>query len=445
MCQSTNDKTRQSLSKHEAMELADFAVEHQFNTVEISGGEPLILDYIFDILERLSGEIPLIRLITNGSLIKDVDIKKLKRYPNLLVTVSLHGVGEIHNTIVGKKNIFNKADDALREMTKSGIRTSINSVIQALNYQQIYEIFDYFSDIAYEWHGFTPVEPLYPLIPEEIVMPKSKSAWILEEVQRVKESSLKKKKSLALFSDLFAGYNEVINACIGDVEVGEITHSGFMCSVPRRLISVNWKADVYPCFHHNWAKYEVNMNFRHYDSFKGFVMSRAYKEMITKGTGIFGCKGCNTRCYIWDEDFKRKVNSPTFMEKLFPKIMDAERKKLLEEAPMLQSNFDATPMISQNWKRSVYIWGGGRGGIYAYRSLHARGISISGLVDNNPDKWGTKIEGYEIFAPSILKKCEEEKTRPYVIIGSQFTTEISLQLNKLGYSKIRDFQALTIP
>lgn len=78
-------------------------------------------------------------------------------------------------------------------------------------------------------------------------------------------------------------------------------------------------------------------------------------------------------------------------------------------------------------EKELVIFGSGRGGTLTGRMLGSMGYTIRGYVDNDPDKWGTELEGKPIDPPeSIL-----DHNIP-VVIASMWENEIREQLNSMG-------------
>lgn len=80
---------------------------------------------------------------------------------------------------------------------------------------------------------------------------------------------------------------------------------------------------------------------------------------------------------------------------------------------------------------SVIGWGTGRYYTQCYGELRDKlGVDITYLIDNNPERWGNKFEGKEVYPPEILKKENPDKT--LIIIFSMFYKEIKEQISKYG-------------
>ncbi len=65
--------------------------------------------------------------------------------------------------------------------------------------------------------------------------------------------------------------------------------------------------------------------------------------------------------------------------------------------------------------RKLYLFGSG---IFAEKFLEQFGsdYEIEGILDNNPQKWGTKLEGIGIFSPEILKSLPEDSYKVMICI-----------------------------
>ena len=66
------------------------------------------------------------------------------------------------------------------------------------------------------------------------------------------------------------------------------------------------------------------------------------------------------------------------------------------------------------------IFGAGQfGRRWAYQFLKEHGILIDAYCDNNPDLWGTKINGIKVIAPAEL---ESQAEKSFVFIMTQYGT-----------------------
>lgn len=100
-------------------------------------------------------------------------------------------------------------------------------------------------------------------------------------------------------------------------------------------------------------------------------------------------------------------------------------------------NFINEFLMQSIQERPIYIWGTGIGGKVTFNLLRNKSVKILGFIDNDSNKWGSLFCGYKVFPPGILKNYYN--TKPYVIIGSMYYEEISIQLKNLGLNEKEDY------
>jgi radical SAM protein with 4Fe4S-binding SPASM domain len=119
-------------------DLADFRVP----AILFSGGEPLLRQDIFE-LAQFAGELGLrTALSTNGTLITEVEAKKIKNAGFAEVGISLDGIGAKNDRFRGKKGAYEAALQGIRNSVALGLRVSLRLTITSSNYMQIPAVFD---------------------------------------------------------------------------------------------------------------------------------------------------------------------------------------------------------------------------------------------------------------------------------------------------------------
>ncbi|MGG2053143.1 glycosyltransferase [Lysinibacillus pakistanensis] len=88
-------------------------------------------------------------------------------------------------------------------------------------------------------------------------------------------------------------------------------------------------------------------------------------------------------------------------------------------------------------ERPIYVFGTGEKGKTALSLLEK--WNIQGYIDNDRNKWKTKLDDYHVYSPRIL---EELSVKPYVVIASYYYNEIREQIEALGYKNQKDFYRL---
>lgn len=135
------DRLSDELNHNEALALVDEFKNIGIFRLFIAGGEPLMREDIFDILERVSEHgIPAV-MNTNGYFIDEEMAEKLSQSNLSVVAVSLDGSRpETHDTFRGMHGSFKKAVRALRFLRESGVNASAGCVLSTNNYSEIPDI-----------------------------------------------------------------------------------------------------------------------------------------------------------------------------------------------------------------------------------------------------------------------------------------------------------------
>lgn len=107
-----------------------------YGRISLTGGEPFASKHLHELFQYLddNNRIVTIDILTNGTLITDKDIEKLKKYKKLhQIQISLDGgTAEIHDSVRGEGN-FNKAISSIRKLKAAGIEVALMYTLQNLN------------------------------------------------------------------------------------------------------------------------------------------------------------------------------------------------------------------------------------------------------------------------------------------------------------------------
>ncbi len=120
-----------------------FREEYDLNSIDIQGGEPTIYPHIFELLNYCNhiGLKP--TLITNLIALNNYKYcEKFKNYGVYDFLVSLQGIGEVYDQIVGIKNGFKRQIQALDNIQRLGIPIRVNTVLSNEAIPQLKEICD---------------------------------------------------------------------------------------------------------------------------------------------------------------------------------------------------------------------------------------------------------------------------------------------------------------
>lgn len=137
------------LTTEEALKFVDMCKDMNLGWVNLSGGEPLTRKDIFEIAYKLESYGIGVNIITNGWLIDDDMIEKLKKISSLRVAISLDGTKDLHD-FIRKDGAFEHATNALKKLQAAGISTACITTITKKNIDKLSEIYKVLLDCKVE-------------------------------------------------------------------------------------------------------------------------------------------------------------------------------------------------------------------------------------------------------------------------------------------------------
>ena len=132
-------KMKDELTAAETKKLIKNLAKAGIHEIRFTGGEPLLNKHIYEYI-KLCTDLGLSTSIgSNGTLIDDEVIKKLKEAGLKRSVISLDGTEKIHDVIRGEGN-FKKALNGIRLLKENGIDLRVNSVIMKNNIDDVIEL-----------------------------------------------------------------------------------------------------------------------------------------------------------------------------------------------------------------------------------------------------------------------------------------------------------------
>lgn len=127
----------------------------------ISGGEPFLHKDIFNIIEYATSKFFSIEILTNGTLLTQDYIKKLKKYMRNSdwIHFSLDGINNIYNKQRGA-NDYNKVLVNLKNLLKSKLNIRVHMTVTPINVNDIQNVYKLISDLGVKNFSITYVYPL---------------------------------------------------------------------------------------------------------------------------------------------------------------------------------------------------------------------------------------------------------------------------------------------
>jgi hopanoid biosynthesis associated radical SAM protein HpnH len=114
--------------------------------VSIAGGEPLVHPQIAQIVAGLIERRKFVYLCTNALLLER-SLPSLTPSPYLTISVHMDGLRDLHDAMVDRAGVFDKAVAAIREAKRRGFRVSTNTTIFADSKpEQVRDLFNFLVD-----------------------------------------------------------------------------------------------------------------------------------------------------------------------------------------------------------------------------------------------------------------------------------------------------------
>lgn len=129
--------------------------------IQLIGGEPMCFRGYKNIVEYLRiKEFRKITIFTNATLISEHDVKFLKEN-NVRIRFSLYGYNkQIHENITHVKGSFNATINAIKELSRNGVNTSVAVVIMRENEKYINRIKEFIeNELKIKYNGYDVIRP----------------------------------------------------------------------------------------------------------------------------------------------------------------------------------------------------------------------------------------------------------------------------------------------
>ncbi len=101
----------------------------------ILGGEPLLYDGLFDVMERHAD--CYFQVFTNGTLLTDEVARKMRRLGNVTPLISIEGLADVSDIRRGGTNVYGQAVDALRRCRRHRLIAGVATSVCASNFDDL--------------------------------------------------------------------------------------------------------------------------------------------------------------------------------------------------------------------------------------------------------------------------------------------------------------------
>ena len=299
---SKNEMTREQLSQiadqiEDALEKWNF-----YSSMSITGGEPFTrkddLFYLLDYIEKKCERVVHYDILTNGTLISEDDMIKLKVYNKLRrIQVSMEGpTSELHDSVRGVGD-FEKVTGAIRKLKSYGFVISVMTTLTKRNMNYIPDLIELLGKLKVDYFA------LERFMPEgqgegnkDWTLSKDDTKNIFEYM--TDQAFIVKIPHLLLYRTLYC-------MCSEDKTIGA------MCSAGVSALTILPDATILPCRRlpipignvlkdgivNTWFNSEVLWKLRDYSSYKGKCNGCEY---------FLECRGCRSMAYLATGDYMQE-------------------------------------------------------------------------------------------------------------------------------------------
>ena len=135
-------KTRQEVEEHprpmltleQWLKIAEEAKDAGMLYLLLTGGEPFLWPDFWELYERLISMGLLVSINTNGSLLDEAAVERLKAHPPTRVNITLYGASdETYQSLCQAKGMFRRVDRAISRLREAGIMVKLNCSLTPFN------------------------------------------------------------------------------------------------------------------------------------------------------------------------------------------------------------------------------------------------------------------------------------------------------------------------
>ncbi len=264
----------------------------------LSGGEPLLREDIYEIIRYGADRGLRMGMGSNGMLIDDEVVAKLKDAGMWTVAISLDSsFPQRHDEFRGVKGCWDRAVNAIKSLKRAGIETQVNCTVTQQNYDEVDDILALAESLGIDnFH-------LFFLVPTgrgtniEDITPQMYEDMITKTLAKTRKYKLNVKPSCApqfmrVAKDQGIDMSRWVRGCMAGLYYCRIYPSGEVTPCPYLPVTLgNIREES---FKDIWFNSEVFKDLRDFDQLKGKCGKCEHREV---------CGGCRARAYGVTTDY----------------------------------------------------------------------------------------------------------------------------------------------
>ena len=243
-------------------------------TVAITGGEPLMRKDIFDVMGYASSLGFPWGMVTNGFMVNEEIVEKMKEAGMKTIDVSIDGIGKVHDDFRSTENAYKHAINAVKLLKKADFLNPlrISSSISKKNIHQLEEMYEAFKALGISAWRLINVDPIGRAgESDDLLLSHDELEYLL---RFIKEKRAKREIDVTFGCSMYLGpeFEDEVRGyffyCSTGINIGTILQNGdiYVCpNVPRRPehIQGNIKNDRFSKVWENGFKFFRDKNRLH--------------------------------------------------------------------------------------------------------------------------------------------------------------------------------------
>jgi radical SAM protein with 4Fe4S-binding SPASM domain len=291
-------KLANELTIEEGKRLIDQICQVSKPLLILSGGEPLLRPDIYELIQYGSSKGLKMGLGSNGSLIDEVAVKKLKEAGITTVSISLDShIAAQHDDFRGVAGSWDKAVNAIKLLRNNGVLVQVNTTLTHDNYDQIDDIMSFSESLGVEnFHLFFLV-PTGRGVKLDDISPQKYEDMITTTFAKVSKHRLNVRPSCApqfmrIAQGMGLDMRQWIRGCIAGMYYCRIYPNGDITPCPYLPIKVGNVREK--SFKEIWQNADIFKELCDPNTLTGKCGICEYKIL---------CGGCRARAYGLSADF----------------------------------------------------------------------------------------------------------------------------------------------